>query len=91
MPTYEYSTRFWNAYKRLHPDEQAAFLKAPNAFVAALKAGQRPQFIQNKRFKLLEFPFGPNLRTLFRYGEEKQPGEAHIVWESIGTHDIYKR
>jgi hypothetical protein len=30
-------------------------------------------------------------RATFEYGQEVRPGEAHIIWRRIGTHDIFRR
>jgi hypothetical protein len=27
----------------------------------------------------------------FEYGEELRPGDPHIVWRRIGTHDVFRR
>lgn len=28
-------------------------------------------------------------RAIFHYGDEIHPGEPHIIWLRIGTHDIF--
>ncbi len=30
-------------------------------------------------------------RATFSYGDEIVPGQRHIIWRRIGTHDIYAR
>ena len=35
--------------------------------------------LESERYFSLSFE--GDLRALFRYGDEKQPGDAHIVWE----------
>lgn len=32
-----------------------------------------------------------NGRATFAYGEEQSPGQAHIIWRRIGSHDIFRR
>lgn len=29
-------------------------------------------------------------RALFAYGDSPHPGDVHVIWLRIGTHDIYK-
>jgi hypothetical protein len=33
--------------------------------------------------------WAPDGRATFTYGDSVKPGEAHILWNRIGTHDIY--
>ena len=28
-------------------------------------------------------------RATFRYGEPRRPGEPHVIWRRVGTHDIF--
>jgi hypothetical protein len=30
-------------------------------------------------------------RATFEYGQEIRPGEPHIIWRRIGTHDIFRQ
>jgi hypothetical protein len=30
-------------------------------------------------------------RATFEYGDELRPGDPHIVWRRIGTHDVFRR
>ncbi len=32
--------------------------------------------------------WAPNGRATFQYGDEATPGETHVIWRRIGTHDI---
>lgn len=36
-----------------------------------------------------EFRFAGDGRALFMYGTSPHPGDVHIVWLRVGTHDIY--
>ena len=38
-----------------------------------------------------ELTFAPDGRATFEYGEEVIPGEPHIIWRRIGTHEIFER
>ena len=33
--------------------------------------------------------WAPDGRALFCYGDEVHPGETHVEWLRIGTHDIF--
>ncbi len=37
-----------------------------------------------------EMTWAPDGRAMFRYGVEMSPGDPHIVWLRIGTHDIFE-
>lgn len=63
-------------------------------FVADLKAGRQPR--PGLRVHRLEghpgiwcIRWAPDGRATFRYGPEVRPGEPHVIWRSIGTHDVY--
>jgi hypothetical protein len=28
-------------------------------------------------------------RATFEYGDEVRPGEPHVIWRRVGTHDIF--
>jgi hypothetical protein len=31
-----------------------------------------------------------NGRATWQYGPEQRPGERHVIWRRIGTHDIFR-
>jgi hypothetical protein len=35
-----------------------------------------------------EMTWAPDGRALFSYGRPVRPGETHIIWQRVGTHDI---
>jgi hypothetical protein len=39
---------------------------------------------------VFELTWAPDGRATWSYGDEKVPGEPHIVWRRIGSHDIFK-
>jgi len=96
MPTYERSQRFLNELKRLTPEQRLQFEAAVRDMVADIKA-KRPfrQSLGVKRFKSMadtyEMAWVGDDRALFQYGTSPHPGETHVIWISVGTHDIYKR
>jgi hypothetical protein len=36
-----------------------------------------------------EISWAADGRATFNYGDEVIPGERHIIWRRIGTHDIF--
>ncbi|WP_322756481.1 hypothetical protein [Frankia sp. Cas3] len=96
MPTFEPTARFWDDWRRLTPSQRERFLRARDLFVADLLAGRgfRPG-LRVKSFRrrpgVYEMTWAPDGRALFRYGVSKQSGLPHIIWEAIGTHDIFTR
>lgn len=59
--------------------------------VANLKAGEEfsPGFRVRKlvNTEIWSLTWATDGRALFRYGSHAVPGETHIIWETIGTHD----
>lgn len=105
MPTYELHDEFLRDWKQLTPDQQQQFAAAAKHFVADLKSGTGIRAsLGIKRFHgvpgVWEFRWAPNGRALFRYGSSPpragrspnaptHPGDVHVIWLRIGTHDIY--
>jgi hypothetical protein len=38
-----------------------------------------------------EMTWAPNGRATWHYGPEQKPGEPHVIWRRIGTHEIFDR
>jgi hypothetical protein len=34
--------------------------------------------------------FAPSGRASWQYGLEIRPGEPHVIWRRIGTHEIFR-
>lgn len=96
MPTFELDPEFLREWRRLSPADRERFREARRRLVEDLKA-KRPirAGLGVKSFQseegVFEFRWAPNGRALFTYGTSPQPGDVHIIWLSVGTHDIYKR
>lgn len=95
MPTFRWLPRFRTEFDRLTPTQQAAFLAAVAHFVEDLRTGQG--FRNSLRVKgvkgsagVFEMSWAPDGRATFRYGGAVKPGEAHIIWRRVGTHDIFR-
>jgi hypothetical protein len=94
VPTFERLARFEREFRRLPRELQRAFLAALPAFIGALRASP-PEFPPALRVKrvhgapgIWEVTYAPDGRATFAYGGEVVPGEPHIIWRRIGTHDV---
>ena len=95
MPTYDVDPRFLREYLSLTRQQRAAFRRARDRFVAALKAG-RPFGAglgvreMTDHPGIYEFRFSSAGRATFAYGSEARGADAHVVWRRIGGHEIYR-
>jgi hypothetical protein len=96
MPTFETLPRFERDWKKLTAQQQATFRKVvTEAFVSDLAAPDRP-FRAGLRVKgvaahpgVFEMTWDNDGRATFSYGEERIPGQAHVIWRRVGTHAIF--
>lgn len=93
-PTFDRSPRFKRDFDKLDDEQQARFKKTVEQFVADLKAGSISPGLRVKGVQgadgVFEISWAPDGRATWEFGEEKIPGEPHIDWRRIGTHDIFK-
>ncbi len=96
MPTYQRLPRFDKDWDELPQGQRQRFRRAVAAFVDDLSAG-RP-FRKGLRVKRVqaasgvwEMTFAPDGRATWSYGTEVHPGQPHVVWRRIGTHDVLDR
>jgi hypothetical protein len=86
--------RFGADFDVLSVHQQAAFLAVVAQFVADLKAGSFRSSLRVKGVKgaagIFEMTWAADGRATFEYGSEITPGEAHIVWRRVGTHDVFR-
>lgn len=93
MPTWEADPAFLRQFDRLTTAQKKAFRRSYGHMVEDLKRGQgfRPG-LRIRRVRLvpglLEMTWAPDGRATFSYGPEVRPGEAHIVWIAVSSHDI---
>lgn len=95
MPTYERLSRFDADWEKLPKDQRDRFRVAVRQFIEDLSAN-RPfrSGLRVKRVQLtpnvFEMTFAPDGPATWHYGEETRPGEPHVVWRRIGTHDVFR-
>lgn len=94
MPTYERLPRFDADWQKLSDEQRERFRRAVRQFIDDLTAGRA--FRKGLRVKrvqatsdVFEMTFAPDGRATWQYGSEVQPGQPHIVWRRIGTHDVF--
>lgn len=63
-------------------------------FVIDLKGGGFRPGLRVKRVmgtaSVWEMTWAPDGRATFEYGDEQRPGETHVLWRRVGTHDIFR-
>jgi len=94
VPTFARLARFDREFRRLPRELQRAFLAMLPVFIAALKKSP-PSFPAALRIHrvqgsagIWEITFAADGRATFEYGEEIVPGEPHIIWRRVGSHDV---
>ena len=95
MATFSRSPRFEQDLKKLTAANrerfQAVILKQ---FVVDLKAGRFRPGLRVKRVvataSIWEMTWALDGRATFEYGSPVRPGEQHVVWRRVGTHEIFR-
>jgi hypothetical protein len=79
-------------WDRLNAKRKAAFLEALPKFVEDLRRGSFRKGLRVKRVEITpdvwEMTWAADGRATFTYGLSKRPGDPHIIWRRIGSHDI---
>lgn len=95
MPTYDLTDRFRRDLDRLTAADRALFRQAVAAFVSDLATGRFRKGLRVKAVEgsrgVWELTWANDGRATFEYGPPLSPGEPHVIWRRIGTHDIFKR
>ena len=95
MPTFDVLERFWRDFDQLAEESKLRFLAARALLSFDLKAGVQPRrSLRVKRVVshpgIWEMRWAADGRATFEYGAEVIPGQPHIIWRRIGTHDIFR-
>lgn len=95
-PTYESVAAFQRDFDRLTAAQRKRFKKAVTQLVEDLAADRLPRAgLRVKRVQgtvdIWELTRAPDGRATFQRGTEVVPGQAHIIWRRIGTHDVFDR
>jgi hypothetical protein len=93
MPTHEEDSSFWRDFDRLTTEQKAEFKEAVAKLVADLRRGTFRKGLRIKRVHGRPDTWGMTWaddgRALFTYGASIRPGDPHIIWLRVGTHDIF--
>jgi hypothetical protein len=94
MPTYEVLASFWRDWRGLTPQQQHAFRRELEQFIADLRSGTFRAGLRVKRVQgypgVWEMTWAPDGRATFEYGDELA-GDPHVIWRRISTHDVFRR
>jgi hypothetical protein len=95
-PTFETSRPFERDLEKLDGDQRARFrAKVRDEFIPAVRSGEFPAGLRVRGVEgapgVYELTWAPDGRATWQYGQEVRPGERHVIWRRVGTHDIFKR
>jgi hypothetical protein len=96
MPSFERLPRFDADWNKLTEEQQEQFRAAARKFVRDLqrrrgfRAGLRVKPVRGTR-GIWEMTWADDGRATWQYGSELVPGEPHVVWRRIGSHDVLRR
>jgi hypothetical protein len=99
VPTYDAVAAFLRDWQRMDGESRARFMSVVMEFVKALRV-RPPVFPPRLRVHkvgddptlgpIWSLSWGYDSRALFVYGAEVRPGDPHVIWIAIGTHDVYR-
>ncbi len=93
MPTHDETVRFWRDWGKLTANQQAAFLRAKisaGIAVSPFSSLTPSEGLPGARRCVRDDLYSRREGVVVDADEERVPGEPHIVWLRIGTHDIFR-
>lgn len=94
MPTFSSPPQFKRDFGKLSPRDQSRFQSVvreqfvPDLRLGLFRPGLRVKGVQGAP-GVFEMTWAPDGRATWQYGEERRPGEPHVVWRRVGTHKIF--
>ncbi|GAA1089377.1 hypothetical protein [Nocardiopsis composta] len=94
MATFATTPRFRADHKKLSPEQAARFRRvvttefAPDVEKGRFRPGPRVKGVQGVP-GVFEMTWAPDGRATWEYGQEKVPGEPHVIWRRVGTHAVF--
>lgn len=96
MPRYSRTDQFRKDWADLDPADKERFrttvrekfvpdLEAQRAF----RAGLRVKRVEGTP-DVWEMTFAPDGRATWQYADDSAPGDPHVIWRRIGTHDVVR-
>lgn len=95
MPHYSLTDRFRKDFNDLDVEDKERFRVTiaeefvPDLLEGRFRPGLRVKGVQGAP-GVYEMTWAPDGRATWQYGEEIEPGEPHIIWRRIGTHDVFR-
>jgi hypothetical protein len=95
MATFEYPPTFAKDVMLLDPDDKARFRRVvrdefvPDLNKRRFRAGLRVKGVHGAR-GVYEMTWAPDGRATFQYGPEQIPGQPHVIWRRVGTHEVFR-
>lgn len=93
MPTFERTPRFDKDWATLSDADRDRFRSTVQKFISDLRSGQFRPGLRVKSVEsapgVFEMTWAPNGRATWQYGPERRPGEPHVIWRRVGTHEIF--
>jgi hypothetical protein len=95
-PTFDLANSFAPDWAKMSKEQRARFRTAKDRFVddirrgEGFRAGLRVKRVQGTD-DVWEMTWAPDGRATFQYGKEVRPGEKHVVWRRVGTHDVFDK
>jgi hypothetical protein len=91
VPTFATTRRLEHDLAQLTAKQREAFRATVRKFVADLAAGTFRTGLRVKGVQaaesVFEITWAPGGRATFEFGPSVRPGEPHVVWRRVGTHD----
>jgi hypothetical protein len=96
VPTFSSTPRSQRDFEKLTDQDKARFQAVVRTqFVPDLGFGRYQPGLRVKSVQgapgVFEMTWAPDGRATWQYGEEIRPGEPHVMWRRIGTHDVSNR
>ena len=96
MPRYSRTDQFLKDWADLDPGDRARFKAAVrDKFVPDLESGHgfrpglRVKRVEGTR-EVWEMTFASDGRATWQYADDSRPGDPHVIWRRIGTHDVFR-
>lgn len=95
MPTFDKEPSFLKDWAALTVAHKRLFMVAVEKLLHDMKQGTG--FRAELRIKgvqghvgVFEMTWADNGRATFNYGSSPHPGDTHIIWRRVGSHDIFQ-
>lgn len=95
MPTFAYTPTFSKDFAVLDLADKKRFRRkvkeefVPDLEARAFRPGLRVKGVHGAP-GVFEMTWAPDGRATFQYGAEQIPGQAHVNWRRVGTHDVFR-